>query len=107
MRLSGILKIFLVCIFVLFSLCACKYDRGLILFNKQPNFLRDYEKIYFAKYLSKNCSFYEKGDDVYVAPSSAEKKDLNAFAIPDDIGERQSSDEYYSEMGIGYRNVRT
>ena len=27
---------------------------------KQPNFLRKYEKVYFAKYLSRECSFYKK-----------------------------------------------
>ena len=36
MSFSKILKIFLVCIFSMFFLCACKYDRGLILFNTQP-----------------------------------------------------------------------
>ena len=36
MNYSKFIRLFLVCIFVLFSLCACKYDRGLILFNKQP-----------------------------------------------------------------------
>ena len=37
---------------------------SMVLFNKQPNFLRLYEKIYFAKYLSRNCIFYEKDDEV-------------------------------------------
>lgn len=77
----------------------------LILFNKQPNFLREYEKIYFAKYLSKNCSFYEKGDDVYVAPSEASEKELSAFYIPDGCSKRRV-DDLYKESGIGYRNLR-
>ncbi len=77
----------------------------MILFNKQPNFLREYEKVYFAKYLSRNCVFYEKEDYVYVAPSSAEKKDLNVFFIPED-SERKTGRKFAEDEGIEYDNVR-
>lgn len=77
----------------------------LILFNKQPNFLREYEKIYFAKYLSKNCYFYEKGDDIYVAPSEASEKELSAFYIPEN-SDRKFVDDIYKENGLGYQNLR-
>ena len=78
----------------------------LILFNKQPNFLREYEKIYFAKYLNKEFAFYEKGDDIFVAPENAAKKDLSIFAVPED-SEKQARDEFYEEIGVGYRDLRT
>ncbi len=77
----------------------------LILFNTHPNFLRDYEKIYFAKYLSKSCSFYEKDDEVYVAPSNITEEERNEYFVPTDC-EKKRADDLYKEIGIGYRNLR-
>lgn len=77
----------------------------LTLFNKQPNFLRDYEKVYFAKYLSKDFSFYEKEDDLYAAPNKIEKEKLGELFIPDGC-EKKHTDDLYKEIGLGYRNLR-
>ncbi len=77
----------------------------LILFNKQPNFLREYEKVYFAKYLSRECSFYEKDDDVYVAPNNMTNQQLKDFFIPSG-SEETTVDELYESIGLGYRNLR-
>lgn len=80
-------------------------DHVFKIFNREPQFLRDYEKIYFAKYLSNAYSFYENGDDIYVAPSSADEKKLIEYFVPTDSKESTIS-ETYEQNGIGYRNLR-
>lgn len=77
----------------------------MVMFNTHPSHLREYEKVYFAKYLSKNHYFYEKGEDVYVAPSEASEKELAAFYIPEGCN-RKFIDDVYKESGLGYQNLR-
>lgn len=80
-------------------------DTLLALFNKQPNFLRDYEKVYFAKYLNKDYTFYKNGEDVYVAPEDTKEEELSRYFIPTG-SEKHASSELYETMGIGFRNLR-
>ena len=77
----------------------------MVLFNVHPNFLREYEKVYFAKYLSRNCVFYEKDDNVYVAPENAGLKDLKVFSIPED-SVRKTNKKLYDEEEIEYNNLK-
>ena len=61
-------KIFLVFIFSLFLFCACKYDRGIILFNTQP--ITKENALYDSK-------VFKAGERVYylfIAPKRMENK---------------------------------
>lgn len=75
------------------------------MFNKQPQFLRDYEKVYFAKYLGDNYTFYSNDSDIYVGPTNATIEQYKEYFIPEDA-ERKIIADVYKDNGIGYKNLR-
>lgn len=75
------------------------------IFNKNPDYLRTFEMIYIAKYLSKEYAFYEFEGKIFVAPKEASEEILKDFGVP--IGAiSKNVDDTYTENGLGYRNLR-
>ncbi len=76
------------------------------LFNREPQFLRDYQKVYFAKYLSDNYSFYaDENDNIYTAPAFSTPEQLQEYFVPSNC-ERKITADIFKENGIGYKNLR-
>lgn len=87
------------------KMCKSNIEIVVKVFNRAPSHLRTFEKVYFAKYLNKDYSFYINEDKVYVAPKDSTEEVLKEYFVPENC-EIKNADDFYDQSGIGYRNLR-